>query len=266
MAVTVPIPQVVTVTVLLLILRTSAAGTASDTLSNGGNLADGETLVSSGSTFTLGFFSLAGVPTKRYLGIWFTADADAVCWVANRDSPLNTTNGSLMISSAGSLRLLDGSGQTAWSSNTTGGASGPVVTRLLESGNLVVHEEQSSGGDVLWQSFDHPSNTLLSGMKIGKNLQTGMEWLLTSWRAPNDPSPGKYRRVLDTKGLPDSVLWNGNVKKYRTGPWNGLRFSGVPETASYSSLVSIQVIFASNETNPIVRVLQTAACPSALEN
>ncbi|TVU16228.1 hypothetical protein EJB05_39780, partial [Eragrostis curvula] len=231
--------------VLILLIRASAAGIVTDTLSSAGNITDGETLVSSGGTFTLGFFSPTGAPTKRYLGIWFTVSPDAVCWVANRDAPLNTTTGVLAISSAGILRLLDGSGHTAWSSNTTGAAA-PAVARLLESGNLVVVGDPSSGA-VLWQSFDHPSNTLLAGMRLGKDPQTGAEWSLTSWREPNDPTPGDYRRVLQTRGLPEGVSWSGGAKKYRTGPWNGLRFSGVPETASYSQLITIQVVIRANE-------------------
>jgi hypothetical protein len=122
--------------------------------------------------------------------------------VANHDTPLNNTSGVLVVGSSGSLRLLGGSGHTAWSSNTNATtSSAPVVAQaqLLESGNLVVRDQSS--GDVLWQWFDHPSNTFLAGMKFGKNLRTGAEWIITSWRASNDPAPGVYRRALDTRVL-----------------------------------------------------------------
>ncbi|GJN01629.1 hypothetical protein PR202_ga18908 [Eleusine coracana subsp. coracana] len=248
---------------LLMIVRACSigAGNASDTLYNGGNITDGKTLVSAGGSFTLGFFSPTGVPTKtkRYLGIWFTADANVVCWVANRDNPLNTTTGVLVINDTGSLVLLNsGSGHTTWSSssNTTSSA---VAAQLLESGNLVVRDEQGSGNPIwIWQSFDHPSNTLLAGQRLGKNPQTGAEWSLTSWRAPNDPSPGDYRRVMDTKGLPDCVSWKHGVKKYRTGPWNGLWLSGVPEMASYSGLISVQVIVRPDEVAYVFDSTSTA--------
>ncbi|XP_066348556.1 G-type lectin S-receptor-like serine/threonine-protein kinase At4g27290 isoform X2 [Miscanthus floridulus] len=236
---------------IILCLTTSAAGTASDTLDSGSNITDGATLVSAGGSFTLGFFSPTGVPTKRYLGIWFTASPEAICWVANRETFLsNTTSGVLVIGSTGSLRLLDGSsGHTAWSSNsnTTTASSAPAVAQLLDSGNLVVREQSS--GDVLWQSFDYPSNTLLAGMRIGKNPQTGAEWSLTSWRASNDPTTGDCRRVMDTRGLPDTVSWQGNAKKSRSGPWNGLWFSGVPEMerVSNSDAYSNQVVVRPNE-------------------
>ncbi|CAL5014680.1 unnamed protein product [Urochloa decumbens] len=230
----------------------SADTIVSDPLKNGGNITDGDTVVSAGGSFTLGFFTPAGgVPTKRYLGIWFTASPDAVCWVANRDTPLNNNTGVLVFSTGGSLRLLDGSGQTAWSSsNTTNNSSASWVAELLESGNLVVREQSS--GSILWQSFDHPSNTLLDGMRLGKNLETGEEWSLTSWSAADDPSPGSWRMVMDTKGLPDCFIWQGNVKKSRTGPWNGLRFSGTPEIASYSDNLYAEVVVRPDEIAYVV--------------
>ncbi|CAL5014683.1 unnamed protein product [Urochloa decumbens] len=242
------------------LLLPSAGSIEPDTLNNGGNFTDGKTLISeAGGSFTLGFFSPAGAPTKRYLGIWFTASPDVICWVANREAPLNNTSGVLMVSAGGSLQLIDGSGQAAWSSNTTG-YSVAAVAQLLDTGNLVVREQSS--GSILWQSFDHPSNTLLAGMRFGKNPQTGEEWSLTSWRAPNDPATGHYRQVLDTKGLPESVLWQGKDKKFSTGPWNGLRFSGIPEITSYSTEFSVELVVRPDEIAYVFN--HTAGAPFSL--
>uniref|UniRef100_R7W9K6 Receptor-like serine/threonine-protein kinase n=1 Tax=Aegilops tauschii TaxID=37682 RepID=R7W9K6_AEGTA len=167
---------------LLFILLSPVAITAgaTDTFSKGQNVTDGETLVSAGGTFTLGFFS-PGASAKRYLGIWFSVSSDAVCWVANCEHPLDDTSGVLVVASdTGDFLLLGGSGEVAWSSNSPNTSS--VEAQLQESGNLVLHDQRSK--TILWQSFDHPSNTLLPGMKMGKNLWTGDEWYLTSWRAP----------------------------------------------------------------------------------
>ncbi|KAF7019327.1 hypothetical protein CFC21_032517 [Triticum aestivum] len=253
--------------VLFLSLGTcSAGGVASpDTLNDGRrNITDGQTLVSAGGSFTLGFFS-PGEPNRRYVGIWFSASTDAVVWVANRDSPLNDTAGVLEIDGAGRLLLLDGSGRTAWSSlnTTTGGATSSsfsAAAKLLESGNLVVvRDEEEGSGAVLWQSFDHPSNTLIAGMRLGRNPQTGAEWSLRSWRSPEDPATGDCRRAMDTRGLPDCVSWRGDVKKYRTGPWNGLWFSGVPEMASYSDMFTNQVVVRPDDVAYVFNA--TAAAP-----
>ncbi|KAL6844011.1 hypothetical protein ACP4OV_025684 [Aristida adscensionis] len=238
-------PALIFPMLLIFLVTSTGSSTAADTLKAGGNITDGETLVS--DYFTLGFFSPSGKPTKRYLGIWFTASPDVVCWVANRDTPLNDTSGVMVLDGgAGTLRLLDGSGRAAWSSsNTTAtSASAYAAAQLLDSGNLVVRG--GAGGDVLWQSFDHPSNTLLAGMRFGRNPRTGAEWSLTSWRAAGDPAPGPFRRTMDTRGLPDCVTWNGGAKKFRTGPWNGRWFSGVPETGVYQ-VVAVEMVVRADE-------------------
>ncbi|CAN6236368.1 unnamed protein product [Urochloa humidicola] len=214
---------------LLLLSPTAFAAGVADTLGKGGNITGDETLVSANGTFTMGFFSLGPSTNKRYyLGIWFSVSPDAVCWVANRDRPISDNTSALVLGDTGSLLLRDGFGEVAWSSNSTVASSSSVEAQLLETGNLVVRD-QGSGNVLLWQSFDHPSNTLLSGMKVGKNLWNGAEWHLTSWTSADDPSPGPYRRVLDTSGLPDFVLLEGNATIYRSGPWNGRSFSGATE-------------------------------------
>lgn len=236
---------------LLLLGRGAFSAGAADTLGKGGNITGDETLVSARGTFTLGFFSLGVQTNKRYyLGIWFsvsgTGSDAAFCWVANSESPLPDKAGVLVVSDTGSLVLRGGPGRhLAWSSNTTT-ASSSVVVQLLETGNLVVRDQGS--GMVLWQSFDHPSNTLLSGMKVGKDFWNGAEWYLRSWRSADDPSPGPYRRVLDTSGgLLDFVLLKGNVPTYRAGPWNGRFFSGIPDVQGYADLVTLGVTISRDE-------------------
>ncbi|KAK3141405.1 hypothetical protein QOZ80_4BG0333470 [Eleusine coracana subsp. coracana] len=247
---------------LLLLSPSSRSAFAADTLTQGRNITDNnETLVSADGSFTLGFFS-PGASTKRYLGIWFSVSRDAVCWVANRDRPVDDNSSVLVLSDTGSLVLLYGGGPSsgqliAWSSNSSGSASSsPVVeAQLLDNGNLVVVRNRVRGStNFLWQSFDSPSNVLLAGMKVGVDLWNGAEWSLTSWRSADDPSPGSFRRVLDVKGRPDNVVWQeaqGNVvKTFRTGPWNGLRFGGIPEvlSPSYTELmIEYQMLISSRE-------------------
>ncbi|CAN6277057.1 unnamed protein product [Urochloa humidicola] len=223
----------------------AADNAVADTLRKGrNNISDNETLVSANGAFTMGFFS-PGASTRRYLGIWFTVAPDAVCWVANRDRPINDNSGVLVVSDTGSLLLLDGgSGRIAWSTNSR--STSPVEAQLLDNGNLVVRNPGSA--TVLWHSFDHPANVLLSGMKMGKDLSSGDEWHLTSWRSGDDPSPGAFRRVLDTGGRPDSVVWQGDAKTFRTGPWNGVRFGGIPEVLAYQQdLFEYQMVMSPRE-------------------
>ncbi|KAF8403379.1 hypothetical protein HHK36_011481 [Tetracentron sinense] len=199
---------------------------AADTITATQSISDGQTLVSSGQTFELGFFS-PGNSKNRYIGIWYKNPPPAVLWVANRENPITDSSGVLTIGKDGNLVLLNQAQIIIWSSNLSEVVENSVA-QLLESGNLVLQDESdSSSKSYLWQSFDYPSDTLFSGMKLGWNLKTGLNRYLTSWKNADDPSPGKFSYRIDNLGLPQLVLREGSSKLFRTGPWNGLRFSGV---------------------------------------
>uniref|UniRef100_M8CAE5 non-specific serine/threonine protein kinase n=1 Tax=Aegilops tauschii TaxID=37682 RepID=M8CAE5_AEGTA len=204
-------------------------------------------LVSPGDIFQLGLFPLAN-GTKWYLGIWFTVSpADVIC-AANRDRPLNaSSSGTVTLSGAGDLVLLDAASnnETVWSSNSSAAAPS-AVAQLDDNGNLVLAD---AAGAVLWQSFDHPTNTYVSEMRIGKDVGTGAEWSLSSWRHAYDPSASDFRYVMDTRGSPELHIWRKGRKTYRTGPWNGLRFSGIPEMATYKGMFEFQFTDTADEVS-----------------
>ena len=79
---------------------------------------------------------------------------------------------------------------------------------------------------LVWQSFDYPGDTFLPGMKLGKNLVTGQEWYLSSWKSDNDPARGEYTNRLDIHGYPPIVLSKSSTDLFCSGPWNGVQFSG----------------------------------------
>ena len=59
-----------------------------------------------------------------------------------------------------------------------------------------------------WQSFDYPCNTLLQGMKFGRNTVTGLDWFLSSWKSMDDPIKGDFIYWLDLNGFPQLILRN----------------------------------------------------------
>ncbi|XVF15209.1 hypothetical protein REPUB_Repub09cG0130700 [Reevesia pubescens] len=198
---------------------------ADDTLTPIQSIKNGSTLVSTGQSFELGFFS-SGESSNQYLGIWYKRFPNIVVWVANRENPVNDSHAILNISSTGNLVIFDGENKTVWSSNSSRAAKNPVA-QLLDSGNFVVRDTDSEDTDsYLWESFELPSDTQLPGMKIGWNLKTGINRYLTSWKDLNDPSPGDFTYGIEKIGLPQVVLREGMKKRFRTGPWNGIRFSG----------------------------------------
>ncbi|CAH1438445.1 unnamed protein product [Lactuca virosa] len=161
-----------------------------DTIGGNEYIRDGETIISSGEMFELGFFS-PGNSKNRYLGIWYYKISQTVVWVANREIPLNNTSGVFKVSSQGSLLLLNGEGRDIWSSNSSVlvGNLHPVA-QLLDNGNLVVRNESDIDHlNLIWQSFDHPCDHILPGMKFGKDLVSGRDIALSSWKSLDDPSP-----------------------------------------------------------------------------
>ncbi|KAK3199331.1 hypothetical protein Dsin_022746 [Dipteronia sinensis] len=192
-------------------------------------MAYGETVVSAGKVYELGFFS-PGKSSARYLGIWYKKDVEKiVAWVANTNTPNSDSSGFLSINATGSRVLrMNSTNHIVWSSNASTSLQNPVAV-LLESGNLVVKDGNDNNPDnFLWQSFDYPCDTLLPGMKIGKNLVTGMEWFLSSWKSIDDPAPGDFKFQVDPHGFPQLFTRKGPEIMYRAGSWNGLRWTGTP--------------------------------------
>ncbi|KAF8025805.1 hypothetical protein BT93_F2590 [Corymbia citriodora subsp. variegata] len=212
---------------LVLFSCNALVSNALDTVTTNQSIRDGESLLSAGGTFELGFFS-KGDPPKRYLGIWYKKIHMTIVWVANKAVPLADTSGNLTVTSGGSLILFDGNGSGIWSVNLPIPVLNPVA-QLLDSGNLVVRDADGSDSNrTLWQSFDYPTDTFLAGMKLGWNRTSGFDRHLTSWKSIDDPSPGNFTYQLDRNGYPQFLLKQGSDIKYRSGPWNGLRWSGSP--------------------------------------
>ncbi|KAL4619302.1 hypothetical protein ACB092_06G069300 [Castanea dentata] len=201
--------------------------TAVDTIVVTQSIRDSQTLVSSGGNFELGFFS-PGNSKSRYIGIWYKKISTmTVVWVANRETPLNNTTGAFKLVDHGILVLMDEANNVIWSSNSSRAASNPVA-QLLDTGNFIVRDGNGDAENIIWQSFDHPTDTFLPGMKYGFNLVTGLSLVLTSWKCRDNPSGGDYTNQLDPNGLPQFFLREGPTVLSRTGPWNGLHFSGMP--------------------------------------
>ncbi|XP_061368784.1 receptor-like serine/threonine-protein kinase SD1-8 isoform X2 [Gastrolobium bilobum] len=197
-----------------------------DTLTATQSLGINQTLVSPEEVFEFGFFNESS--SRWYLGTWYKDIPDKiVVWVANRDTPLENSKVTLKIGDRGNLVLLNQTGYSIWSSNQTT-ATNPVL-RLLDSGNLILIEaNEKNTNNYLWQSFDYPTDTLLPGMKLGWNLDTGVEHRITSWKSQDDPSSGDAYFSLEYHGIPEVFLWNKKERVFRTGPWNGEVFGGVP--------------------------------------
>ncbi|MED6131483.1 hypothetical protein PIB30_010236 [Stylosanthes scabra] len=212
-------------TVLLLLLLSIKIATSRDTITPSHPLNEPETLSSSNGMYHLGFFT----PTNySYLGIWYMSNPPIV-WVANREQPIkNSSSAVLQISQDGNLVIMDNTnknGILVWSTNLSN-ISSNTTAQLLNTGNLVLQENTT--GSILWQSFQHPTNTLLQNMQLSTNKFTGKKVKLTSWRTPQDPSLGEFSLSLERLSIPEEFVWKGAQPYWRSGPWNGVTFLGIP--------------------------------------
>ncbi|PUZ54450.1 hypothetical protein GQ55_5G132700 [Panicum hallii var. hallii] len=224
---------------LLCLLRHLAASHAAsrDTVTPGSPLTANETLVSGGDgNFAMGFFTPPGA-NSTYLGVWYNkVSLRTVVWVANREAPIagaveDNPGATLSVSAGGTLAIAAGNGTVVWSVQPAARLANPAA-QILDNGNLVLAD--GVGGAVAWEGFDYPTDTMLPEMKIGIDYVKRKNRTLTSWKSPSDPSPGPVAMVMDTNGDPQVFIWNGGEKVWRSGPWDGVQFTGVPDTATYS--------------------------------
>ncbi|WJX76230.1 non-specific serine/threonine protein kinase [Trifolium repens] len=208
------------ISVLFILLQVSVA---IDTITSSQFIKDPETLISKDGNFTFGFFSPIN-STNRYVGIWWKLQSTTI-WVANRNQPLNDSNGIVTISEDGNLVVLNGQNRVIWSSNVSNIASNRSC-QFSDFGNLVLLE--SATGNILWQSIQHPSDTLLPGMKLSINKRTGKSKNLNSWESPSDPFVGNFScSTVERLHIIQVFILNGTRPYWRSGPWNGEIFTGI---------------------------------------
>ncbi|KAF0918237.1 hypothetical protein E2562_023320 [Oryza meyeriana var. granulata] len=237
-------------TLLALLVFLSDRSAATDTVSPGDVLAGKDRLVSKNGKFALGFFE-GPVYTDNgessapmwFLGIWFnTVPNLTTVWVANGAEPIMDgasaagTSPELTISGDGDLVALHPAAKSiTWSTQSanvsTKNTTNNTAAVLLNSGNLVLLDTSNqSEPRTLWQSFDHPTDSLLPGAKFGRDKLTGLNRRLVSKKSMAGPSPGAYCFEVDPD-TPQLILklCNSSITYWSSGAWNGQYFSGIPE-------------------------------------
>ncbi|KAF3959953.1 hypothetical protein CMV_015286 [Castanea mollissima] len=130
--------------------------------------------------------------SKYYFSIVHSA-TNIIIWSANRNRPMSRYD-KLSLTVNG-LTVTNQTGQSLWS--TPQFNSDISAMQLSETGNLVLVD---AGNNTLWESFDHPTDTIVMGQSIpiGKSLQSAVTY--------EDMSVGDYRLEVTDR---DMVLqWN----------------------------------------------------------
>ncbi|KAH9627132.1 hypothetical protein KSS87_011620 [Heliosperma pusillum] len=228
----------------------------------GNQLQDGEFLVSAGKVFTLGFFSPEDERTigyfnpesaqNRFIGIWYTdGPSRTPVWIANRNNPVYRATGVIEIDTSGDLKISDSNGETSvMLSSKTQGTVRTVAATLTDTGNFVLREVKSL--KILWQSFDHPTDILLPGMRLGFDFRTGKNWSLTSWVSSKVPAPGPYTLGLDRNGTNQLILWRRGEIHWKSGSWHEGKFLNL-----HDHLYSFDFVSNENERYYVLSAMST---------
>ncbi|XP_050221604.1 G-type lectin S-receptor-like serine/threonine-protein kinase RKS1 isoform X2 [Mercurialis annua] len=198
---------------------------STDTINVNESITDRNVIVSRNGSFALGFFR-PGNSSHKYLGIWYNELPEkTVVWVANRENPIpGSLSGFLSINPDGNLVLQINNSVDEqlplWSTNVSSEArtESCCAAQLLDSGNLVLIKNGSR--NIVWQSFDYPTDTVLPGMKLGIDRRVGLDRFLTSWKSKDDPATGDWLYKLDPTGCPQLFLRYKDLTRYwRSSPW-----------------------------------------------
>ncbi|KAL5560362.1 hypothetical protein UlMin_036573 [Ulmus minor] len=144
------------------------------------------------------------------VGIWFqNIQQKTVIWTANRDDPPLPSDATLILTADG-LKL-----QTQSQEIRIANTAQPVANAsMLDSGNFVLYNSNST---IIWQSFDFPTDTLLSTQRLAtkKELVSGM--------SETNHSSGRFRLVMQEDGnlvqYPTNVAPSPNLSY-----WNPFTF------------------------------------------
>ncbi|KAF7067235.1 hypothetical protein CFC21_073149 [Triticum aestivum] len=135
--------------------------------------------------------------------------------------------------------MSDADGRVLWNTTLAGSSSpqAPAAAVLTNEGNLVV---QQANGPALWQSFDHPTDTFIPGMRMRLSHRTGKGDRIVSWKSPGDPAPGRFSYGLDPSTSLQLLMWNGTRPYWRTPIWEGYAVTSLyvnAGTVIYTALV-----------------------------
>ncbi|XVF35599.1 hypothetical protein REPUB_Repub18cG0159900 [Reevesia pubescens] len=145
-------------------------------------------LVSNNSEFGFGFTTTSDV--TLFLLVVMHMQTTKVIWAANRNFPVSNSD-DFVFDKNGNMLLQKG-GSVVWTTNTADKGVSAMV--LQDSGNLVL---QGNDGTVMWQSFAHPSDTLISNQEFREGM-----------RLISNPSSSNLSYILEIKSG-DMVLSAG---------------------------------------------------------
>ncbi|KAJ3670851.1 hypothetical protein LUZ60_008277 [Juncus effusus] len=123
-------------------------------------------LKSPNGVFSCGFDNIS--QTAFTFSIWFSNSANkTVVWTAKPNRPVHGSRSIIKFSKHRDLVVKDYGGEVVWSTNYKSSYDA-YRAELLDSGNFIITDQDNN---IIWQSFDNPTDTLLANQSITANNQ-----------------------------------------------------------------------------------------------
>ncbi|KAJ0964866.1 hypothetical protein J5N97_026004 [Dioscorea zingiberensis] len=139
-------------------------------------------------SFTFAVFIIKVLSLKAYIELP-KQETVHVVWTANRDKTVKE-GAMLELTHDGDLVLTDVDESIVWSSGTAGKSVARM--ELCSNGSLGLFD---SSGVAIWESFDHPTDTLLLGQRLAERQK------LTASVSPSNWSEGLFHMGFDDNGI-----------------------------------------------------------------
>ncbi|KAJ8628144.1 hypothetical protein MRB53_021451 [Persea americana] len=193
---------------------------STDTISRIKPLRDGETIISAGQNFVLGFFS-PGNSKNRYVGIWYNKTSDqTVVWTANRENQVGNSSGVLTII-GGNLVLIDGGHNNnniiLWSTDVSSSTMANYSSATHRFWRATAPFKE--GSDSIWRTGPW-NGERLGGVPLTNRSTTADSW---SYVANDDEIYLTYKGTnssitsmsfLEHSGLLQRLMWNDNNRRW----------------------------------------------------
>ncbi|XP_023513897.1 G-type lectin S-receptor-like serine/threonine-protein kinase CES101 [Cucurbita pepo subsp. pepo] len=225
---------------IILLLLVAFSNAQSDVLTQGQELTPGSWLISATGAFSLGFYS-PSLLNNSHIAIWYEGDPKNPVWIANPNFAFPRDFGMpcLTIDSNGSLKIVPKQRNGHAYSFYLYEAEEPMNSSaiLLDNGNFILGVLNPDGSikQQLWQSFDHPTDTLLPGMKIGINHKTGSTWSITSQRGDYSVLSGSFTLTMNPNNTNQLLLLHRGAIFWTSGNWRDGRFEFSEELSSINN-------------------------------
>ncbi|CAK8563407.1 unnamed protein product [Lathyrus sativus] len=195
--------------------------------------------------FAFGFYTQDN--NSFLVGIWLLGKMNrTIVWTANRDDPPVSSTSKLQFTINGTIILTDQYGQEKLIVNVNARASS---ASMLDSGNFVIYDYNNISR-IIWQSFDHPTDTLLGSQSLPCGVQ------LSSSLSNANSSTGKFRLNMQVDG--NLVLFAGyTTESFWDAYWASNTASGNVKYYLYLNKTGLLQILDSNNSSIVTTLFDT---------